>query len=713
MNNERPLPLNPLPESVGFSWLEKCLNNLNDMILVTEADYTPGVGYKILWANDVFYKFTGYDPSEVIGKTPHILHGPLTDKSVYDPLKLALSNWEVCRVETLNYKKDGSSFWNEFVVTPIANETGFFTHWISVQRDVTERKRLEETARQNEERYQLAFKGANVGLWDWNVITDEVYYSPIWKSMLGYKEHEIPHLLSEWTRLMHPDDVESSLSKADDFINNRMDKYEFEFRLQHKQGHYVDILSHAFAVRDETGKITRLVGTHVDVTARKQAEQKLNYESTHDKLTGLVNRREFERRAERLLSDKLKDKDEHALCYLDLDQFKVVNDTCGHVAGDELLRQLGSLLQKVIRDRDTLARLGGDEFGVLMEHCSIENALRVASSIQSAIQDYQFIWEGHSFRVSVSIGLVPISNTNNTLTDLLKDADAACYMAKDYGRNRVHVYRIDDVAMSQRHGEMQWVNRIQHALVESRFCLYAQSIEPLDQNRTNHYELLVRMLDQNGDIVPPGAFLPAAERYNIVTHLDRWVIEKAFQILDQNPVFLEMIDFVSINLSGQSLSDTTFLGFVEELFQHYNINGGKICFEITETAAISNLNMAENFILNLKQIGCIFALDDFGSGLSSYGYLKHLPVDFLKIDGIFVKDMIDDKIDRAMVKSINEIGHVMGMKTIAEFVENEQIKSMLVDIGVNYAQGYGIHVPQPVDDILNQFNKAEKNNRNK
>ncbi len=702
MYKEETLQFNPLPEGVGSAWVEKCLNNLNDMIIVTEADPTPGAGYKILWANEVFYNFTGYTPAEVIGNTPQMLHGPLTDKSAYAPMRKALKNWEVCRVETLNYKKDGTTFWNEFVVTPIANEEGRYTHWISVQRDVTERKRLEGMAKHNEERYQLAFKGANVGLWDWNIITDEVYYSPIWKSMLGYEDHEIPHLLSEWTRLMHPDDVEPSLSKADDFIHHRTDKYEFEFRLQHKQGHYVDILSHAFAVKDDSGNITRLVGTHVDVTARKLAEKKLNYESTHDKLTGLVNRREFERRAERLLNSAVAEQNEHALCYMDLDQFKVVNDTCGHIAGDELLAQLSGLLQKVIRDRDTLARLGGDEFGVLMEHCSIEHAHRVASAIQTAIQDYQFIWEGHSFRVSVSIGLVPITGADSTLTDLLKDADAACYTAKDYGRNRVHVYRIDDEALSQRHGEMQWVNQIQRALVENRFSLYAQSIQSLEQNSAGHYELLVRMLDEKGGLIPPGAFLPAAERYNVITHLDRWVIENAFQQLTQNPVFLDSIDFVSINLSGQSLSDATFMDFVEQQFKQHDIIGSKICFEITETAAISNLNMAENFILNLKKLGCIFALDDFGSGLSSYGYLKHLPVDFLKIDGLFVKDMLHDKIDRAMVKSINEIGHVMGMKTIAEFVENEEIKSMLVDIGVNYGQGYGIHKPQPFVEVLSQ-----------
>jgi diguanylate cyclase (GGDEF)-like protein len=417
-------------------------------------------------------------------------------------------------------------------------------------------------------------------------------------------------------------------------------------------------------------------------------------------LTGLVNRREFERRAELLLATIRKGKDEHALCFIDLDQFKVVNDTCGHVAGDEMLRQLTSVLQSTVRQSDTLARLGGDEFGILMEHCSLAHAQRVAASIQKAIQDYQFLWEGHSFKVGVSIGLVAMTRATPNLTELMMDADAACYIAKEMGRNRIHVYHTKDSEVARRHGEMQWVARIHQALDSDRLVLHAQVIVPLDGGSDRHYELLLRMLDEDGRLVPPGAFLPAAERYNLVSKLDRWVIGRAFALLVSHPGFLRQVNFCSINLSGQSLAEIGFLDFVVAKLAEPGLDGEKICFEITETAAISNLNAATTFISTLKALGCRFALDDFGSGLSSFGYLKNLPVDYLKIDGMFVRDIIEDPIDHAMVKSINEIGQVMGMRTIAEFVENDVIVGMLTEIGVNYAQGYGVGEPRPFEELL-------------
>jgi len=447
----------------------------------------------------------------------------------------------------------------------------------------------------------------------------------------------------------------------------------------------------------------RMASVAAIIILRKQTEAQLTFYASHDALTGLVNRREFERRTERLLSTVKQAKYEHALCFMDLDQFKVINDTSGHVAGDEMLRQVSSVLQNVVRKRDTLARLGGDEFGVLMEHCALDDAHRVAASLQKAIQDYQFVWEDHLFKVGVSIGLVPITESTSSLSLLLRDADAACYIAKDKGRNRIHVYHPDDLETNLRHGEMQWVTRLSQALEENRFCLYAQAIEPLNGSSDLHYELLLRMIDSKGEIIPPGAFLPAAERYNLITKVDFWVIEHAFSLLKNNPLFLEKINFCSINLSGQSLTEPDMLEFIIGQLDNSKIDGTKICFEITETAAISNLSIAMKFITTLAEQGCLFALDDFGSGLSSFAYLKNLPVDYLKIDGMFVKDIVDDPIDHAMVKSINEIGHVMGMKTIAEFVENDVIKGMLKEIGVNYVQGYGIGKPQPFQEIINKL----------
>lgn len=472
------------------------------------------------------------------------------------------------------------------------------------------------------------------------------------------------------------------------------------FQNRKKGGELYWVRSSITCVRDSNDDITHFISIQDDVTHEHELNEKLSYQTSHDELTGLINRREFERRAERLFSTIRLYKGKHALCYLDLDQFKVVNDTCGHIAGDELLRQLSHELKNTVRYRDTLARLGGDEFAVLIEHCSLEDAHRVAVAIQKTIQKYQFNWEGHNFKLGVSIGLVAITESIANFTELLKKADAACYMAKDMGRNRIHVYHGEDAVLAQRHGEMQWVTQIQQALEEDRFSLYAQSIRSLDNSNDKHYELLIRMKGTQGEGILPGNFLPAAERYNLITQLDRWVIENAFSLLTKNPVFLKQINFISINLSGQSLADESFQSFVIEQFKEKSIPPNKICFEITETATITNMSTAKLFISEIKVLGCRFALDDFGSGLSSFGYLKNLSVDYLKIDGMFVKDIVDDPIDRAMVKSINEIGQLMSMQTIAEFVENDNIKALLKEIGVNYAQGYGIAKPLPFEELL-------------
>jgi diguanylate cyclase (GGDEF)-like protein/PAS domain S-box-containing protein len=527
------------------------------------------------------------------------------------------------------------------------------------------------------------------------------YVNPKFSEVTGYTREEITGqnlrvLQSGETPDAVYDDLWTSITSYGE--------WKGEFHNRKKDGSFYWCRNSISCVKDETGEITNFISIQDDMTHEHELSEQLSYQVSHDILTGLVNRYEFERRAERLLLAIRHDKTEHALCFMNLDQFKVVNDTYGHIAGDELLRQLGSVLQEVVRQRDTLARLGGDEFGVLMEHCSLEQARRVATSLRKAVQDFQFAWKEHSFRVSVSIGLVAITEYIPNLTELLKRADAACYMAKDRGRNRIHVYHLEDVEIVQRHGEMQWVARIYRAMEENRLCLYAQTIVPLNSSTDKHYELLIRMKDQKGRIISPEAFLPAAERYNLIVQLDRWVIKNAFTLLAMNPFFLKQINIISINLSGQSLADESFLEFVIKQLQDTGIKGEKICFEITETTAIANLNSAIKFILSMKALGCHFALDDFGSGLSSFGYLKNLPVNYLKIDGMFVKGIVNDPIDHAMVKSINEIGQVMGMQTIAEFVENDEIKDKLIKIGVNYAQGYGIGKPLAFDELLGRSN---------
>lgn len=451
---------------------------------------------------------------------------------------------------------------------------------------------------------------------------------------------------------------------------------------------------------DNDSNLYGILGCYEDVTESRLLSQELEYLASHDPLTALFNRREFERRLARVLETAQNENSCHALCYLDLDQFKVVNDTCGHSAGDELLNQLGAVLQNQIRKLDTLARLGGDEFGILMEYCSLDHAEIVANKLRSAVAEFRFNWEGRSFSVGASIGVVPIDASTGIMTELLVKADSACYAAKDGGRNRIHVYSEDDLELSRRHGEMQWVSKIHEALRDDRFVLFAQPIVPLNaKNQGKHCEILTRLLTEDGQTILPGAFFPAAERYNISPRLDRWVVENTLNWMGSNPTRLKGLAMCSINLSGHSLNDEVFQNFVSSALQKQNIPPGKVCFEITETAAISNLSRAIRFIAGLKEQGCRFALDDFGSGLSSFAYLKSLPVDYLKIDGMFVTDILEDPIDFAMVRSINEIGQLMGKETIAEFVESDAIREKLCGIGVNYIQGYAAGVPVPLDEL--------------
>ncbi|MDE1164256.1 MAG: EAL domain-containing protein [Pseudomonas sp.] len=446
------------------------------------------------------------------------------------------------------------------------------------------------------------------------------------------------------------------------------------------------------------GKISGTVLVLHDMTQERQYIANLSWQATHDALTGLANRREFEYRLELTLASLARQQGRHSLMFLDLDQFKLVNDTCGHAAGDELLRHICTLLQSGLREGDTLARLGGDEFGILLENCPPEVAEKIAETLRQTVQNLHFVWKGRPFVTTISIGLVHITQAPTTLESSLRAADMACYMAKEKGRNRVQVYHADDTELSMRFGEMAWVQRLHMALEENRFCLYAQEIAALGRsdNQGGHIEILLRLHDESGRVILPESFIPAAERYGLMTALDRWVVHNVFKVIQQcmNEAPKGPLAMCAINLSGISIGDDEFLGYLREQFQRFAIAPQLICFEITETAAISNLGSAIRFINELKSLGCKFSLDDFCAGMSSFAYLKHLPVDYLKIDGSFVKDMLDDPVNRAMVEVINHIGHVMGKQTIAEFVETPLIEQALLEIGVDYAQGYLIERPQ-------------------
>ncbi len=461
-------------------------------------------------------------------------------------------------------------------------------------------------------------------------------------------------------------------------------------------------------MRDELDNLVGAVLVLHDISEVMGMARQLSYQARHDQLTGLYNRNVFEQRAREIIKTALHEDEHHVLLYMDLDQFKVVNDTCGHHAGDELLKQIASLMHDRLRESDILARLGGDEFGVLLEHCPIAQAVEIANKLLISVREFRFAWEDKAFEVGISIGMVPIDRESGDISHVLSAADAACYVAKDSGRNRIHLYQPDDDAVLQRHGEMQWVHRLSSAFDHNRFVLYAQPIAHVDGDRlVSHYEILVRMQDGQGEIIPPGAFIPAAERYNLMPMMDRWVIRKTLEMIRdaQGDLAFPPVE-CAINLSGQSLCDDDLLTYVVDLFDETGIPCESISFEVTETAAVANLTRAKRFISVLRGMGCSFSLDDFGAGLSSFGYLKTLPVDYLKIDGAFVRDMVIDRVDNAMVRSINEIGHLMGLKTIGEYAEDEMVLQALKRAGVDYAQGNAIAPPRPFSDVLEMETKV-------
>lgn len=450
----------------------------------------------------------------------------------------------------------------------------------------------------------------------------------------------------------------------------------------------------------EQGEVTGAVLSFHDVTNKRMLLQQMTWQAQHDPLTGLVNRNEFERRVEYALASAKSFGRQHALLYMDLDQFKVVNDTSGHHAGDELLRQLAGILAAALRHRDTLARMGGDEFAVLLENCSLSQAEQIADKLHELVQEFRFTHDDKLFKIGVSIGVVPIIDSSETLAALLSNADAACYAAKESGRNRVVTHSVNDKEFEFKRSEMHWVARIEQAIDENRFKLYFQPIRSLKELECQRWEVLLRLEDSEGSLVLPGAFIPAAERFGHVQRLDRWVLTRIVGELAKHSSHGKPI--VSINLSGGSIVNPKFCEYAVSLVKKNIDIAEQLCFEVTETTAIANFAMAQEFMRSMKRLGCLFALDDFGSGMSSFGYLKNLPVDYLKIDGVFVKDILHDPIDLFMVESINRIGQIMNIKTIAEFVESEAVTDKLVQIGVDYAQGFALGKPISLEDFLSQ-----------
>lgn len=647
----------------------------------------------------------GYAPAEVIGQNVSMLI-PLEERDEHEQdlqqYRSTGTSFIVGKrgIERRGLHRDGRCFAVEVSINEVKVNGRILL--VGIVRDIGERKAAQTALYVEKERLNIAL--AVVG--DAVITTDTAgnisYLNPVAEHMTGWTAteacgralEEVFRIVDANTRDIAPNQVAFVLS------NGETGGLAPDTVLLAKGGGEWAIDHAASPIRDENGAISGAVLVFHDVSEARLLAERMSHQAAHDALTGLINRHEFERRIMATL-DQVPGNKGHALLYLDLDQFKLVNDTCGHIAGDELLKQITAVLQGELRDSDVLARMGGDEFAVLLENCPLEAANRVAETLRQAVARYAFSWDDKNFALGVSIGLVAFVSGTTTLSEVLMAADSACYVAKDKGRNRIHVYESQDVELKRRNGEMGWVSRIQLALQEQRFCLYAQPIVEVSQVKDAfvHFELLIRMRDEHGELVPPMAFIPAAERYNLMPQIDRWVIQHAFTFLHHAYRGGQDTLRFAINLSGASLNDESLFGFIMEQFEQFDIPRTAVCFEVTETSAISNLTQASRLITELRQAGCQFSLDDFGSGMSSFAYLKHLPVDFLKIDGGFVKDMAEDPIDHAMVEAINNIGHVMGIKTIAEFVENDRILECLHLLGVNYAQGYGISKPFPLEQL--------------
>ena len=665
---------------------------------VVEGVYQVTLDGYLLSANPALISMLGYasiDELRAIGSTDQLYPDPAMRRELIEKIK---REGKLVEAEYQLRRRDGT------VITITENarlnydERGQPVGFEGTLTDITERKRAEHAVFEEKERAEVTLQS----IADAVITTDRAgtvdYINPIAEKMTGWPSDEacgrnvveIVKLVKDGSNEAIEDPVSLSLASGDPIHLND------QTVLVSRRGHELAIQATVAPIRDRAGQTAGAVIVFSDVSRERRMKRLLSYQAAHDALTGLINRREFESRLNSAIeSARQNGAVRHAMIYVDLDQFKVVNDTCGHPAGDQLLRQVTGLLQTRVRANDVLARLGGDEFGVLLEHCTPDHALRIADSLRQAIHDLRFQWGTNTMQIGASIGIVQIDASTESVAMLLSAADIACYSAKDGGRNRVQVY--DPASASARHREMRWMARLTNARDEGRLDIMFQPIVRIAESAKErpHYELLLRLHDENGAIVLPDEFIPAAERFNLMPSLDRWVIEKVLR--DYVPSTRDGVEeaafTVAINLSGTTLSDPSFLEFLIDVLEEHEPTPGVLCFEVTETAAITNLGHASYLMREMASRGCLIALDDFGSGLSSFNYLRTLPVNYLKIDGNFVQNVASDPIDRSMVEAIVQIGRAIGIETVAERVETPAVLDTLRRIGVGYAQGFLVGRP--------------------
>lgn len=656
--------------------------------------------HRLVDANQAFCDALGYSREEVLGRTVSELNMWVTDDDPETFRKLAQEQKGLKGVEIPFRRRSGEI---GVVLTSSekfeANDT---VYELSSGLDITERKQMEDQLFEEKELAQVTLHSIGDAVITTNVHAQIEYLNPIAENLTGWKNADavgqdlvnVFRVINEESRQPVIDPVKRCLQEGSvvGLANHSV--------LLSLDGNEYSINDSAAPIRNRKGDVIGAVLVFHDISEERRLSLQVAHDARHDSLTGLVNRREFEKRLERALAGAKERNQSHVLCYLDLDQFKIINDTAGHAAGDEMLKQISSLLGDLFRQRDTVARLGGDEFGLLIENCQMDDAMVICDKILTEINKLQFVWDDHSFHIGVSIGVVPIMSEKENIGQLLSQADIACYAAKDLGRNRVCVYEADDGDTIQRHSAIIQAARMRDAITRNQFLLYCQPIVFLADEHPGFriYEVLLRMVNDDNELVMPNVFIPPAERYGLMPAIDQWVIRETFSAMSRHDVGMMQ---VAINLSGNSLGDENFLNDVLQQFDESPVHPGQICFEITETAAIQHLSKAQKFIKEFRERGGKIALDDFGSGFSSFRYLQSLPVDYIKIDGAFVREMVSNPGDQAMVEAITSVAHTLGIQVIAEHATDQETVDLLWEIGVEGAQGYGIGYPTPVEDAWN------------
>jgi len=677
----------------------------SELVSLASADGT------FSFVNGAYGRYLGAEPQALVGRNMFELIDDAERPQVARQMQLLFEHGGTVEIENRVRRPDGEYRWYAWTNRALAGADGRVNAVHSVGRDITARKEVERRLADSRKLLQVTLESIGDA-----VITTDAQGRVQWlnrvaEQLTGWRRGEaqgqpssrVFPIVDEESRAVMRDPVAKCIARGE--AVPRSD----DAVLRSRDGHEYGVTDAASPIRDPQGQLLGVVLVFHDNTAQRRMSREMSFRASHDTLTGLLNRGEFEARLGHLLLRARQDGSDNAVLYIDLDQFKLVNDACGHSVGDQLLRKVSALLQTCVHGRDTLARLGGDEFGILLEHCSMAPAQRIAQDICDRMEAFRFPHEDRRFRIGASIGLVPLGRVSplGSTAAVLQAADTSCYAAKEAGRNRVHTWFDTDEVLRARQGEMQWCARIEQALDDDRFELFAQRIAPIAPagslaggGEGLHCELLLRLREPGGALVPPGAFLPAAERFHLASRIDRWVLRHALDWLNGLGDEVRHIELVAINLSGQSLSDAAFLSDVVERLGHARFDLTRLCFEITETSAITHFTEARGFIDGVRQMGVKIALDDFGAGASSFGYLKTLPVDFLKIDGQFITHLLDDKLDDAAVRCFVDVARVIGVKTIAEFVERAEVLAALRDIGVDYAQGYLVHRPQPLEEVF-------------